>query len=177
MEDPDDVNEPDEEQEDDFEEEPERKKISLWLIALLGLTPIVIGIFIVVVMAWPSSQSVKNPSTADNITNEADAEVYALLEGFLSEVVEISAIEDNGKIYRIDLKMLVETEDYEQIQTWTDAVCQESHAILESHDTKRDVGVWIGRTNDDGSVTIYGRTYYSLDKDEFEFKNKDELDN
>lgn len=168
MEDPDDVYEP--------EEGPERKKISLWLIALLGLVPIVIGIFIVVVMAWPSSQAVKTPSTADNITNEADAEIYAVVEGFLAEVVEISAIEDNGKIYRIDLELLVETEDYEQIQTWTDAVCRESHAVLENHDTKRDISVWLRRTNDDGSVKVYGRTNYSLDKDEYEFKNKDELD-
>jgi len=41
--------------------EPERKKISLWLIVLLSLAPVVIGIFIVVVMAWPSSQAVKSP--------------------------------------------------------------------------------------------------------------------
>lgn len=84
-------------------------------------------------------------------------------------------VEDDGSMYRIYLLIypLFEPSSYDQIQTWTDAVCKSSKRILDNYGLVRNISVWairpIGFSWVDG-VIFYGMTFYDHHTDKFEFK-------
>jgi len=96
----------------------------------------------------------------------------------VAKYIKISVIEDDGSKYRIWLYLLFPPGNYDQVQTWTDAVCRASKRILDNNDVVRDISVWairvIGFSWEEGGVISYGRTFYDRHTDKFEFK-KDRL--
>ena len=92
----------------------------------------------------------------------------------VAKYIKISVIEDDGSKYCIWIYLLFPPGSYDQVQTWTDAVCRASKRILDNNDVVRDISVWairvIGFSWEEGGVISYGRTFYDRHTDKFEFK-------
>lgn len=93
----------------------------------------------------------------------------------VAKYISISKIEDDGSMFRITINLLFEPENYQQVQTWTDAVCESSKRILDSNNATRNISVWANRPTKGGQVVVYGRTFYSHNTGRTEFKNAKEL--
>jgi len=90
----------------------------------------------------------------------------------------ILTVEDECSMYRIMVSLypLFEPKSYEQVQTWTDAVCKSSKRILDNYGLIRNIAVWIVRPmqfslEGNGYLIIYGRTFYNHHTDRYEFKS------
>jgi len=135
---------------------PEQGKISLWLIAFLGLSPIVVFILVAVVMYWPQSSSSSSSSPKD-----IKQEIIDISKGGIGNYVEISnvTVTEDGKTYSIEIKLLSEEADDEQAEKWTKTVCEQCSAILENHEREKDISVQAIH-----GETILGTTLYSKGK-------------
>lgn len=87
-------------------------------------------------------------------------------------------VEDDGSMYRIIVSLypLFEPKSYEQVQTWSDAVCKSSKCILNNYGLVRNIAVWVVRpigffSAGNGYLIIYGRTLYDHHTDRYEFKS------
>ncbi|MBA7493261.1 hypothetical protein ES702_03818 [subsurface metagenome] len=96
----------------------------------------------------------------------------------------ILTVENDGSMYRIMVSLypLFEPKSYEQIQTWSDAVCKSSKRILDNYGLIRNISVWIVRPmqfslEGNGYLIIYGRTFYNHHTDRYEFKSLKVLNN
>ena len=99
--------------------------------------------------------------------NECFAKYFAIIN-----------VEDDGSMYRITISLypLFEPRSYDQIQTWTDAVCKSSKRILDNYGLVRNISVWAIRpirisVAGDGGLIVYGRTLYDHHTDKYEFKS------
>lgn len=98
-------------------------------------------------------------------TNECFAKYFSILN-----------VEDDGSMYRITISLypLFEPRSYDQIQTWTDAVCKSSKRILDNYGLFRNISVWAIRPigfSWEGGVIFYGVTFYDRHTDKYEFKS------
>lgn len=169
--------------EDYQQAEPEQKRISLWLIGSLGAISILVFLAIAALVVFPlplpsstSDNATRGeeevPSeTSASIPSEVEEEVRGIVEGDVSEAIEISNIEDDGHIYRIDIELLSEPESYDPVQRWTKIVCQRCSGIFKNHGIDRDISVWAKH-----SENVYGRTYCSQGTDEVEFTKAEDLE-
>jgi len=87
-------------------------------------------------------------------------------------------VEDDGSMYRIMVSLypLFEPKSYEQVQTWTDAICKSSKRILDAYGLIRNISVWVVRPilismAGNGGLIVYGRTLYDHHTDRYEFKS------
>ncbi len=76
--------------------------------------------------------------------------------------------------------LLFEPISFDQVQAWTDVVCESSKRILDNDGVVRDFEVWAIRPiqtswERNGGVMVYGRTFYDHCTDKFEFKKTEEL--
>jgi len=92
----------------------------------------------------------------------------------ISEVekyIKIPEIEDDGSTYRIWMYLLFEPRSYDQVQAWTDVVCESSKRILDNDGVVRDIEVWAIRpvrtSWEEGGVIVYGRTFYNHHTNKF----------
>jgi len=97
-----------------------------------------------------------------------------------AKYIKIPEVEDDGSMYRIWMYLLFEPISFDQVQTWTDAVCESSKRILDNDGVVRDIEVWAMRpiqTSWEGewTVIVYGRTLYNRHTNKFEFKTTKEL--
>ena len=95
-----------------------------------------------------------------------------------AKYISILNVEDDGSMYRITISLypLFEPRSYDQIQTWTDAVCKSSKRILDNYGLVRNISVWAVRpilisVAGDGGLIVYGRTLYDHHTDRYEFKS------
>jgi hypothetical protein len=100
-------------------------------------------------------------------TNECFAKYFSILN-----------VEDDGSMYRITISLypLFEPRNYDQIQTWTDAVCKSSKRILDNNGLVRNISVWAIRpilisVAGNGGLIVYGRTLYDRHTNRYEFKS------
>lgn len=142
----------------------EQGNISLKLIGFLGLSPIVLLMFITVVMYWPMSTT---PASAprDVEPSKVEKKVYGIVKGDTGQYVEISQVEDTGEVYCIDIELLAEPEVNTTVVRWTKIVCQECAVIFEKYGVNRDISV---RASHSG--TLHGTTSYSQDTGEFTYQ-------
>ena len=142
----------------------ERGTISLKLIGFLGLSPLVLLMFITVVMYWPMSTT---PASAprDVEPSKVEKKVYGIVKGDLSECIEISQVEDNGEVYLIDVELLAEPESNTTVVMWTKIVCEECSVIFEKYGVNRDISVQASH-----SGTLHGTTCYSQDTGKFTYQ-------
>ncbi len=142
----------------------ERGTISLKLIGFLGLSPLVLLMFITVVMYWPMS----TPSTSaprDVEPSKVEKKVYGIVDRETGRSLEISQVEDNGEVYCIDIELLAEPETNTTVVKWTKIVCEECAVIFEKYGVNRDISV---RASYSG--TLHGTTCYSQDTGEFQYQ-------
>jgi len=101
----------------------------------------------------------------------------------ISEVekyIKIPEVEDDGSMYRIWMYLLFEPISFDQVQAWTDTVCESSKRILDDNGIVRNISVWAIRPvrtswEGNGGVMVYGRTFYDHHTNKFEFKKTEEL--
>ena len=142
----------------------ERGTISLKLIGFLGLSPLVVLMFITVVMYWPmSTPSASAPRDVE--PSKVEKKVYRIAKGDIGECIEISHVEDNGEVYLIDVELLSEPESNTTVVKWTKIVCEECAVIFEKYGVNRDISV---RASYSG--TLHGTTSYSQDTGEFQYQ-------
>jgi len=138
-------------------------------------------IILVIIVAVISERSSKTTLVQEKkLEGEKFSKIAQKIEAIsdnesVAKYVSISKIEDNGSVYRITINLLFEPENYRQVQTWTDAVCESSKRILDNNGIVRNISVWANRTIRNGKVIVYGRTFYSRHIKRFEFKNAEEL--
>jgi len=108
---------------------------------------------------------------------EIEQKIKAISAPPVDEFISISKIEDDGLVYRIWINLLFEPENYQQVQTWTDAVCESSKKILDDGGMVRSISIWANRPDQEkeGNVIVYGRTFYDRHTGKSEFKNAEEL--
>jgi len=92
----------------------------------------------------------------------------------VAKYIKIPVVEDDDSTYRIWVVFLFESRNYDQVQTWTDAVCRATKRILDDNGVVRDIEVRairiIGFSWEEGGVLFYGRTFYDHHTNKFEFK-------
>ena len=142
----------------------ERGTISLKLIGFLGLSPLVLLMFITVVMYWPMSTT---PASAprDVEPSKVERKVYGIVKGDIGNSIEISHVEDNGEVYLIDVELLAEPESNTTVVMLTKVVCEGCSVLFEKYGVNRDISV---RASYSG--TLHGTTSYSQDTGEFEYQ-------
>jgi hypothetical protein len=116
---------------------------------------------------------------AEEKLNEIEQKIKAISDNeCFAKYFSIINVEDNGSMYRITISLypLFVPRSYDQIQTWTDAVCKSSKRILDNYDLVRNISVWAIRpilisVAGNGGLIVYGRTLYDHHTDRYEFKN------
>lgn len=95
-----------------------------------------------------------------------------------AKYISILNVKDDGSMYRIRISLypLFEPRNYDQIQTWADAVCKSSKRILDNYGLVRNISVWAIRPMrfsvvGEGYLIVYGRTLYDHHTDRYEFKS------
>ena len=142
----------------------EQGNISLKLIGFLGLSPMVVLMFITVVMYWPASTTPAS-TPRDVEPSKVKKKVYGIVKGDIGQYVEISQVEDTGEVYCIDIELLAEPESNTTAVKWTKIVCQECAVIFEKYGVNRDISV---RASYSG--TLYVTTCYGQDTGEFQYQ-------
>jgi len=150
-------------------------------LACLNLSPI-FGIFLIVInisifAPGPEEQKAAKQREKEKLT-EIKQKIKAISDNeCIAKYISTLKVENDGSMYRIYLLMypLFEPRSYDQIQTWTDAVCKSSKRILDNYDLVRNISVWAIRPigfswERIGGVIFYGVTFYDRHTDKFEFK-------
>ena len=147
----------------------EQGNISLKLIGFLGLSPIAVLMFFIAVMYWPASTAPAATSPASGahqvIPSKVEKKVLGIVEGDLSKCIEISHVEDNGEVYRIDIELLSEPKSNTTVVKLTRIACEECVAIFEKYGVNKDISVRASH-----SETSYGATCYSQDSGTFVYE-------
>jgi len=109
---------------------------------------------------------------------EIERKIKAISENeCFAKYFSILNVEDDGSMYRITIGLypLFEPRSYDQIKTWTDAVCKSSKRILDNYGLVRNISVWAIRPirlgAGDSGLIVYGRTLYDHHTDRYEFKS------
>jgi len=152
-----------------------KKLACLNLSCIFGIFLIVINISIFA--PGPEEQKAAKEREKEKLT-EINQKIKAISDNeCIAKYISTLKITDDGSMYRIYLLMypLFMPGSYEQIQTWTDAVCKSSKRILDNYGLVRNISVWAIRPigflyEGIGGVTFYGVTIYDRHTDKFEFK-------
>ena len=123
----------------------------------------------------PEEQKAAKLREKENLT-EIEQKIKAIPDNeCIAKYISTLNVEDDGSMYRITILLypLFEPRSYDQIQTWTDAICKLSKRILDNYGLVRNISVWafrpIGFSWENG-VIFYGMTFYDRHTDRFEFK-------
>jgi len=114
-------------------------------------------------------------SEIEQVPSYVENEIYELDDGLTSKYIIIDGIEDNDNTYRIYIELQFEPIDYQEVRTWTDAICYDCVKIFKENDVNRDVSVWARKTLSGDRVSLYGRTYYHDGLGKYEFEGAKEL--
>ena len=160
--------------------EREQNKLSLWLMRSFGLIAITIFVLIAAGMVYPMLPSSDNKTVTDNITvtdnttskeSTLTEDINGIAEGALGKHIQILNTKDDATEYRIDIGLSVEPDTLIDATKLSGKVCVECVAILEEHGIPRNVSVWAHHSD-----TIYGRTYYNQDTDNYTFQKPEDID-
>jgi len=140
-------------------------------------------ILILLVCIAAQSENLKNIEKTTKQQKKEKSEIKQKIKAIsasecFAKYFSILNVEDDGLMYRIIVSLypLFEPKSYEQIQTWTDAVCKSSKRILDNYGLVRNISVWAVRpmrfsVAGEGYLIVYGRTLYDHHTDRYEFKS------
>lgn len=148
------------------------KKLQKWSLGIIVFCVVLI-IFISILPETGGQKAAKQEEAANLVRIEK--EIKAITAYPDDEFIVISEIKDDGSVYQIWIRLKFVPENYQQVQTWTDAVCEQSRRILSNGGITRSVSVWAKHGTGTDEVVIYGRTFYSPQTGRSEFKNVKEL--
>lgn len=150
-------------------------------LACLNLNPI-LGILLIVINTsifapGPDKQKAVKQQEKEKLA-EIEQKIKTISENeCIAKYISTLVVEDDDSMYRIYLLIypLFMPESYEQVQTWTDAVCMLSKRILDNYGLVRDISVWAIQSmgfplTGNGGLMVYGRTLYDHNTGKFEFK-------
>ena len=109
----------------------------------------------------------------DSITPEMIKTIKSMTDG--NEYVFINKIENESNYLSIFVEFLFEPESYSQVQSFTDAICEDCYRIFKNHNIDKSINVWGHRLKDKDLTIMYGRTHYDRHSGKFEFKTAKEL--
>ena len=92
-----------------------------------------------------------------------------------NKYVSINDIKDESGYLSIFIEFLFEPESILQVQSFTDAICEDCYRIFKNHDIDKSINVWGYRLKDKDLTIMYGRTHYDRHSGKFEFKTAKEL--
>jgi len=151
------------------------KKPVKWSVAIIIACAILI-IFISILPKSEKQRAAEEQKTEDLAKiKQQIREISA--DQQIAKFISCAKVEDDGSVCQIWVELLFEPDDYQQVKTWTDAVCESSKRILDAAGISRDISVWANRPDPKkkGNVILYGRTFYSHYTGESEFKSAEEL--
>jgi len=151
-------------------------------LACLNLSPI-FGILLIVnnisiFAPGPEEQKAAKEREQEKLTEIKQKIKAVSTNECFAKYISILNVEDDGSMYRITISLysLFEPRSYDQIQTWTDAICKSSKRILDNYGLVRNISVWAIRPMrfsmaGEGYLIVYGRTLYDHRTDRYEFKS------
>jgi len=92
-----------------------------------------------------------------------------------NKYVSINDIKDESGYLSIFVEFLFEPESILQVQSFTDAICEDCYRIFKNHNIDKSINVWGYRLKDKDLTIMYGRTHYDRHSSKFEFKTAKEL--
>jgi len=144
----------------------EQKKKGIGCLVFLILA-IIVGFFM-----FKPSKSIEEVTV---ITPEIKQEIKTLNEGSASKYISITDIKDESGYLSIFVEFLFEPESILQVQSFTDAICEDCYRIFKNHNIDKSINVWGYRPKDNDLTFMYGKTHYDRYSGKFEFKTAKEL--
>ena len=128
---------------------------------------LMIFICIMVLKSCLSSEPEKlvPPEIVQSITSMTDNNQY----------VSINDIKNESNYLSIFVEFLFEPESILQVQSFTDAICEDCYRIFKNNNIDKSINVWGYRLKDKDLTIMYGRTHYDRYSGKFEFKTSKEL--
>jgi len=112
-------------------------------------------------------------NSKDSITPEIIKTIKSMTDG--NEYVFINKIENESNYLSIFVEFLFEPESYSQVQSFTDAICEDCYRIFKNQNINKSINVWGYRLKDKDLTIMYGKTHYDKYSGKFEFKTAKEL--
>ena len=140
-------------------------------------------ILMLLVCVAAQSENLKNIGKVTKQQEKEKSEIKQKIKAIsasecFAKYFSILNVEDDGSMYRIIVSLypLFEPKSYEQVQTWSDAVCKSSKRILDAYGLVRNIAVWVVRPilismAGNGGLIVYGRTLYEHHTDRYEFES------
>lgn len=145
------------------------KKLQKWSLGIIVLCVALI-IFISILPETGEQKAAKQEEAANLARIEKEIKAITAYPAASSEFIVISEIKDDGSVYQIWIRLKFVPDNYQQVQTWTDAVCESSRSILSNGGITRSVSVWAKYGTGSDEIVVYGNTFYSQHTGRTEFK-------
>ena len=98
-------------------------------------------------------------NSKDSITPEIIKNIKSMTDN--NKYVSINDIKEESGYLSIFVEFLFEPESILQVQSFTDAICEDCYRIFKNHDIDKSINVWGYRLKDKDLTIMYGKTHYN----------------